>query len=56
MLHLEAVVCAVDGTASVRDKRASDGLTEVGATLLGIELAEVLLAAGAADIADLQAS
>jgi hydroxymethylbilane synthase len=56
MLHLEAVVCAVDGTASVRDKRATDGLTEVGATLLGIELAEVLLAGGAADIADLQAS
>jgi hydroxymethylbilane synthase len=56
MHHLEAVVCAVDGTASVRDKRATDGLTEVGATLLGIELAEVLLAAGAADIADLTAS
>jgi hydroxymethylbilane synthase len=56
MLYLEAVVCAVDGTASVRDKRATDGLTEVGATLLGIELAEVLLAAGAADIADLAAS
>jgi hydroxymethylbilane synthase len=56
MLYLEAVVCAVDGKASVRDKRATDGLTEVGATLLGIELAEVLLAAGAADIADLAAS
>jgi hydroxymethylbilane synthase len=56
MLHLEAVVCAVDGTATVRDKRATDGLTEVGATLLGIELAEVLLAAGASDIADLTAS
>ena len=56
MLHLEAVVCAVDGTATVREKRATDGLTEVGATLLGIELAELLLAAGAADIADLQAS
>lgn len=56
MLHLEAVVCAVDGTATVREKRATDGLTEVGATLLGIELAEVLLAAGAGDIADLTAS
>lgn len=56
MLYLEAAVCAVDGTATVRDKRATDGLTEVGATLLGIELAEVLLAAGAADIADLTAS
>ncbi|KIS26473.1 porphobilinogen deaminase [Arthrobacter sp. SPG23] len=56
LLYLEAAVCAVDGTASVRDKRATDGLTEVGATLLGIELAEALLAAGAADIADLAAS
>jgi hydroxymethylbilane synthase len=56
MLYLEAVVCAVDGTATVRDKKATDGLTEIGATLLGIELAEVLLAGGAADIADLAAS
>ncbi|MDJ0321438.1 hydroxymethylbilane synthase [Pseudarthrobacter sp. PS3-L1] len=56
MLHLDAVVCAVDGTASVRETRATDGLTEVGATLLGIEVAEVLLAAGAAEIADLAAS
>lgn len=56
LLHLEAVVCAVDGTATVRDRKATDGLTEVGATLLGIELAEVLLARGAADIADLAAS
>lgn len=56
MLYLEAVVCAVDGTAMVRDQRATDGLTEVGATLLGIELAEVLLGQGAADIADLAAS
>jgi hydroxymethylbilane synthase len=56
MLYLEAVVCAVDGTTTLRDKRASDGLTEVGATLLGIELAEILLARGAADIADLAAS
>lgn len=56
MLYLEAVVCAVDGSKSVREKKASDGLTEVGATLLGIEVAELLLAAGAADIADLAAS
>lgn len=56
MLHLEAVVCAVDGTRTVREKKATDGLTEVGATLLGIEVAEQLLAAGAADIADLAAS
>jgi hydroxymethylbilane synthase len=56
MLYLEAAVCAVDGTKTVRDKKATDGLTEVGATLLGIEVAELLLAAGAAEIADLAAS
>ena len=53
MLYLEAVVCSVDGTKTVREKKATDGLTEVGATLLGIEVAELLLAAGAAEIADL---
>ncbi|MBB6403840.1 hydroxymethylbilane synthase [Arthrobacter sp. AZCC_0090] len=56
MLYLEAVVCAVDGSKTVREKKATDGLTEVGATLLGIEVAELLLAAGAADITDLAAS
>ncbi|HKU31635.1 hydroxymethylbilane synthase [Arthrobacter sp. NyZ413] len=56
MLHLEAIVCAVDGTKTVREKKATDGLTEVGATLLGIEVAELLLAAGAAEITDLAAS
>jgi hydroxymethylbilane synthase len=56
MLYLEAVVCAVDGTRTVREKKATDGLTEIGATLLGIEVAELLLAAGAAEIADLAAS
>ncbi|WP_284983785.1 hydroxymethylbilane synthase [Arthrobacter sp. efr-133-TYG-118] len=56
MLYLEAVVCAVDGSKSVREKKATDGLTEVGATLLGIEVAELLLAEGAADITDLAAS
>lgn len=56
MLHLEAAVCAVDGSITVREKKATDGLTEVGATLLGIEVAELLLAAGAAEIADLAAS
>ena len=56
MLYLEAAVCAVDGIRSVREKKATDGLTEVGATLLGIEVAELLLAAGAAEIADLAAS
>ena len=56
LLYLEAAVCAVDGTKTVREKKATDGLTEVGATLLGIEVAELLLAAGAAEIADLAAS
>ncbi len=56
VLYLEAAVCALDGTSSVREKKATDGLTEVGATLLGIEVAELLLAAGAAEIADLAAS
>lgn len=56
MLYLEAAVCAVDGKQTVREKKATDGLTEVGATLLGIEVAELLLAAGAAEIADLAAS
>ncbi|MET3161693.1 UNVERIFIED_ORG: hydroxymethylbilane synthase [Arthrobacter sp. UYEF10] len=56
VLYLEAAVCALDGTRSVREKKATDGLTEVGATLLGIEVAELLLAAGAAEIADLAAS
>jgi hydroxymethylbilane synthase len=56
MLYLEAAVCAVDGTKIVREKKATDRLTEVGATLLGIEVAELLLAAGAAEIADLAAS
>jgi hydroxymethylbilane synthase len=56
MLYLEAVVCSVDGTKTVREKKATDGLNEVGATLLGIEVAELLLAAGAAEITDLAAS
>lgn len=56
MLHLEAVVCAVDGKRTVREQKATDGLTEVGATLLGIEVAEQLLASGAAEITDLAAS
>jgi hydroxymethylbilane synthase len=55
MLHLDAIVCAVDGTKSLRLARATDGLTEVGATLLGVELAEQLLEQGAAEFADLGA-
>lgn len=53
MLYLETVVVSLDGKRSIRLKKATDGLTAVGATLLGIELAEELLAAGAADLADL---
>ncbi|PYI37138.1 hydroxymethylbilane synthase [Arthrobacter psychrolactophilus] len=53
MLYLETVVCSLDGKRSLRLKKATDGLTSVGATLLGIELAEELLAGGAADLAEL---
>ena len=56
MLHLETVVVSVDGARSLRLKKATDGLTTVGATLLGIELAEELLANGAADLAELAGS
>ncbi len=56
MLYLEAVVCSLDGKRSLRLKKATDGLSNVGATLLGIELAEELLAGGAADLADLSGS
>lgn len=56
MLHLETVVVSLDGTRSMRLKKATDGLTTVGATLLGIELAEELLAAGAGELADLAGS
>lgn len=53
MLYLEAVVSSLDGKQSLRLKKATDGLTTVGATLLGIELAEELLACGVAEFADL---
>lgn len=56
MLYLETVVVSLDGTRSLRLKKATDGLTDVGATLLGIELAEELLAGGAADLAELAGS
>ncbi len=55
MLYLETVVVSLDGTRSLRLNKATDGLTNVGATLLGIELAEELLAGGAADLAELGA-
>lgn len=53
MLYLEAVVSSLDGKQSLRLKKATDGLTTVGATLLGIELAEELLAGGVAEFAEL---
>lgn len=56
MLYLETVVCSLDGTRSMRLKKATDGLTTVGATILGIELAEELLAGGAGELADLAGS
>lgn len=56
MLFLEAVVTSLDGTRTMRVKKATDGLTTVGATLLGIELAEELLDGGAGDLADLAGS
>lgn len=50
LLRLEACVTSPDGGTSLRQIRASDGLTDLGATLLGIELAEALLADGAAEL------
>ncbi|WP_394939098.1 hydroxymethylbilane synthase [Psychromicrobium sp. YIM B11713] len=50
VLRLEACVCAVDGSRIIRQVKATDGLTEVAATLLGIELAEAMLADGAAEL------
>lgn len=50
MLRLEACVCAVDGSRVIRQAKSTDGMTEIAATLLGIELAEAMLADGAADL------
>lgn len=55
-LTLDAVVCSADGTRILRLSRRTDKLSEVGATLLGIELAEELLAQGAAELAELAGS
>ena len=55
-LFLEAVVCSLNGVRSLRLKEVTEELSIVGATLLGIELAEELLAGGAADLADLAGS
>ncbi|AJT42989.1 porphobilinogen deaminase [Psychromicrobium lacuslunae] len=50
LLRLEACVCAVDGSRVIRQAKSTDGITEVAATLLGIELAEAMLADGAAEL------
>ncbi|WP_422390269.1 hydroxymethylbilane synthase [Arthrobacter sp. N1] len=52
-LALEAVVCSLDGRAILRVTRSAPATDAVAAARLGVELAEELLAAGAADIAPL---
>jgi hydroxymethylbilane synthase len=53
-LALEAVVCSLDGRSVLRRERAAPATDAVAAAQLGLELAEELLAAGAADIAPLK--
>jgi hydroxymethylbilane synthase len=52
-LALEAVVCSLDGRSILRRTRSARATDAVAAAQLGLELAEELLAAGAADIAPL---
>ncbi|WP_434993621.1 hydroxymethylbilane synthase [Arthrobacter sp. Ld5] len=52
-LALEAVVCSTDGRSMIRLTRAAPATDAVAAAQLGLELAEELLAAGAADVAPL---
>ncbi|KNC20068.1 Porphobilinogen deaminase [Arthrobacter sp. RIT-PI-e] len=52
-LALEAVVCSLDGRSVLRLTRTAPATDAVAAARLGLELAEELLAAGAADIAPL---
>ena len=52
-LALEAVVCSLDGRSILRLSRSAPASDAVAAARLGLELAEELLAAGAADIAPL---
>ena len=54
-LALEAVVCSLDGRSVLRLTRTVTGADTVAAAQLGLDLAEELLAAGAADIAPLNA-
>lgn len=52
-LALEAVVCSLDGRSIIRLTRSAPASDTVAAAQLGLDLAEDLLAAGAADIAPL---
>jgi hydroxymethylbilane synthase len=52
-LALEAVVCSLDGRSILRLTRSAPASDAVAAARLGLELAEELLASGAADIAPL---
>ncbi|MCU1633494.1 MAG: hydroxymethylbilane synthase [Micrococcaceae bacterium] len=52
-LALEAVVCSLDGRSILRRTRSARATDAVAAARLGLELAEELLASGAADIAPL---
>ncbi|MHA7281621.1 hydroxymethylbilane synthase [Arthrobacter sp. TMS2-4] len=53
ILSLEAVVCSTDGRSMIRLTRSAPATDAVAAAQLGLELAEELLAAGAADVAPL---
>lgn len=53
-LTLEAAVCSLDGRTMIRRTQSADVTDSVGAAGLGMELAEDLLAAGAAGIAPLK--
>ena len=55
-IRLEAVVCSDDGTRLLRRTAAVADLTEDAARALGVQVAEELLAAGAAELTDLPAS
>ena len=55
-ITLEAVVCSDDGTKLLRRTGTAGELTEDAARALGVQVAEELLAAGAAGLTDLPAS
>ena len=55
-ITLEAVVCSDDGTRLLRRTASVAGTTEDDARALGVQVAEELLAAGAAELTDLPVS